>query len=550
MRQGLSRLPILSCSLARSLACSLSCSLLLGAVGLALPGGPASAQSLEPRDSVKEYAPPEYLRQPPTVPPQFSKQAPRPITLDEAIATALRNNLDIAIQRETVRQRDFLQSLALISFEPTLQLGVSRAKSKTPPTTSLDGRPGQVFPSTLDSWSLRLSEQLPTATRLTLDFANGRTDSTLGSAVAPLFFRSTLSFSVSQPILQGFSLNNHVQWAPVLRARFDSETAREAARLKAIATIKTTEDLYWNLVLSWKAYEVKRGAFALAEKQLTLTRRQIAAGLLAESESIRSESTLARNQVDMLTYEAAIEDAADRLRQQLNLPPAEWEQPLVPLDAPSFVPQAVAFSAAWERALASRPELKTLQIDRQRDSLALEVARNALLPSLSLSSSIAALGGDAQYVGALDQVAARSGWQWTVGLDFSWQPLGLAARAGVRSAQAGLRLDALQRELALTQIRLELRAALRSLSIAERKVYAAARSRDLAERSLEIEQRRFLNNISDNFKVAQLQGELELARQAELQALIDHEKARSELLRATGELLQARNLTFDLRHDS
>lgn len=498
----------------------------------------------------KDYVPPDYLRKPPTVPPQLSQKPPRQITIAEAIETALRKNLDIAIQREAVRQRDFAQSIALISFEPSLQLGISRNKSKQPPATSLDGRPGQVFPSTIDSWSVRISEQLPTATRLSLDFTNGRSDSSLGSAVAPLFYRSTLMVTVSQPLLQGFSLNNHVQWAPVLRARFDSEVARENARLQAITTIKATEDLYWNLVLSWKAYEVKRGAYALAEKQLELTRRQIAAGLLAEAESIRSESTLARNQVDLLTYEAAIEDASDRLRQQLNLPAAEWEQPLIPLDSPSFTPVAIPFGTVWERALAARPELKNLKTDLQRDALALEVARNGLLPSLNLTSSLAAIGGDKEYTAALDQVGSLSGWQWTVGLDFSWQPLGIAARGAVRSAQAGLRQDALQRELKLTQIRLELRLALRGLQIAERKVYAAAKSRDLAERSLEVEQRRFLNNISDNFKVAQVQGELELARQAELQALIDHEKARSDLLRATGELLEARNLTFELRQGS
>ena len=91
----------------------------------------------------------------------------------------------------------------------------------------------------------------------------------------------------------------------------------------------------------------ERGAYALAEKQLVLTRRQIDAGLLAESESIRSESTLARNQVDMLTYEAAIEDAADRLRQQLNLPPvlaeiADSRRGLVLIDPP-FEQQADEF---------------------------------------------------------------------------------------------------------------------------------------------------------------------------------------------------------------
>jgi outer membrane protein TolC len=110
-----------------------------------------------------------------------------------------------------------------------------------------------------------------------------------------------------------------------------------------------------------------------------------------------------------------------------------------------------------------------------------------------------------------------------------------------------LRTDVLGRAQLLTQIRYDLRAAKRNLDTAERQVYAAARSRDLAERSLEVEARKFLNGLSDNFKVALQQAALDSARLAELNALIAHEKARSSLLQATGELLEARQLRFEVR---
>ena len=63
-----------------------------------------------------------------------------------------------------------------------------------------------------------------------------------------------------------------------MQAEFDSESERETARLRAMMTVRATEDAYWNLVGSWRSYEVVLGAQRLAEQQLALTRRQIAAG--------------------------------------------------------------------------------------------------------------------------------------------------------------------------------------------------------------------------------------------------------------------------------
>ena len=77
------------------------------------------------------------------------------------------------------------------------------------------------------------------------------------------------------------------------------------------------------------------------------------------------------------------------------------------------------------------------------------------------------------------------------------------------------------------------------VGFAQRQLYASAKFRDLAERSLDVEQRRFLNGLSSNFLVAQ--------RQAELGSLIQHEKATSDLQLAMGDLLEARHLRFELR---
>jgi outer membrane protein TolC len=96
-------------------------------------------------------------------------------------------------------------------------------------------------------------------------------------------------------------------------------------------------------------------------------------------------------------------------------------------------------------------------------------------------------------------------------------------------------------------VRAQIREAMRAIQTAERQLHASAKFRDLAERSLDVEQRRFINSLSSNFLVAQRQAELAQARLAELEALIQHERASSDLQLATGELLEAHHLRFDLR---
>ena len=507
----------------------------------------AVANAQQAADASAGYVPPEYIRNPPILPPHLRSRGPRSIALREATQLVLQRNLGLAFAREDVRIADAVSAGSLGRFEPTLQLSLGRDKSQSPPQTAQEGQEGQVLLNTRDAWGGRVFSVLPSGTQLSLDWSNVRTDSTLGAAVAPRLFRSTLMFAVTQPILRGFSFSAQVQLAPVLKAQFDSEAARQSARLRAMATLKSTEDAYWTLVERWKIYEVNRGTADLAEKQLQLTRRRIDAGVQPESELISAESTLAQRQLAVVVSESQIEEAADALRQLLNMPAGEWEQPLVPLDAPSFVPLSVPFASAMERALLSRPELKQVELDLRKTNVDLAVARNARLPQLNLGSSIGLVGQDVDYLQALDQLGGRSNWQWHVGMDFSWEPLGVATRAEIRRQQSVLREKGINRDQMLITIRLDVRAALRAIDTAQRQLIASARYRELAERSLDVEARRFMNGLSENLKVAQRQDYVAQARLAEVSALIQYEKARTFLQTAMGEILEARQLHFEVR---
>jgi outer membrane protein len=494
------------------------------------------------------YVPPEYIRKPPTLPAHLAGQKPRHLSLAEAIETALRRNLAVALERERLREADAGERLAWAGlFEPVLAGSAGRTESRSPPLTLQEGQVGQVLTSTRDGWDLSLTQRVITGAQLRLDFQNSRTESTLGTAVAPEIYRAGLSLGLSQPLLRDFSFSGRIQRAPVLRAEFASEAAQQEARLRAMLTVKATEDAYWGLVESWKTYEVNQGAHRLAEEQLELTRRQIGAGVLPESDLIGVEGTLAQRQLAVVRSEAQIERAADLLRVLLNLPVGEWSAPLLPVDAPDFAHVEVAFDEALTRAQNLRPELGRVRIDLRRIALELEVARNSRLPRLDLQAAVGSVGQDERHRAALEQVGRRNGQQWNLGVAFAWAPLQSAARAELARLDSALRQNELGREQILVGVRAQIREAMRAIATAERQLHASAKFRDLAERSLGVEQRRFLNGLSSNFFVAQRQAELAQARLAELEALIQHERASSDLQLATGELLETRRLKFEVR---
>jgi outer membrane protein len=513
----------------------------------AAPAQPAAPVAAAAAAAAVPYVPPDYIRKPVVLPPSLQEgRRARRMSLGQAIETALRRNLELALQQERVTEVATARDLARAAFEPVILASASRSFSKSPPSTSTEGQANQAVESTQDAWSLSILERLPTGTELRVDSNNGRARSGFQNALAPELFRSSLSLSLSQPLLRDFSFDLRIQRAPILRAEFASAQAREEARLRAMLAVKATEDAYWTLVQSCKGYEVNVVAQDLAQKQLELTRRQIAAGVLPDSDVIGVEGTVAQRELGVVRAEAQIDRAADQLRALLNLPAGEWVDPILPVDAPTFAHVEVPFATAVERAMASRPELKEVALDLRRIALDLDVAKNSRLPRFDLRGGVGTLGQDPAYRQAIDDTLGAQGVQWSVGVGLSWAPMGGAARAERRRLESALRQNGLGREQLLVGLRSQIREALRSIDTAERQLHASARFRDLAERNLDVEQRRFLNGLSTNFLVAQRQSELAQARLAELDALIAHEKATSDLQLATGELLETRHLRFDV----
>lgn len=494
------------------------------------------------------YEEPEFIREPPRLPEGVDPASARRLSLADAIALAVKANLGIVLVKQQVQIAETGIAQSLGAFEPTLNASYSHQDEDFPAGgLQSSSQFGSLTESTSDRWLAGYAQRLRLGTQIALQWTNDRTKSRFDSGLLfPPLYRSELSLQLTQPLLRGFAFRWEVPNADVLRAEVASDRAKQDYKASLIATVRDTENAYWDLVQALESYQVQQGSLKLAQEQLGLTGRQIEAGVLPPSDLINAEGTLAQRQLGLVQAESSVAQSADQLRHLLNLPREAWGAPLLPLDPPEFDQLRVSYESALDQALQNRPELARLRLDLKRAALDLRVASSDKLPQLDASVSYGLVGQRPGYSDTVGQLFSADARAWSAILNFSWTPFNQTARAKAESLRLSEQSLHTLQDQALLDLRLELRTAIRGLETADRSVRAAAKFRALAERSLDAEQRKFLNGTSNNFFVAQRQDDLSRARLAELSALIQHRKAATALRAAMGVLLEHRHVQLEV----
>jgi outer membrane protein TolC len=501
-------------------------------------------------DADPPYVPPPFLTSPPALPPGSGDQVLR-LDLAGAIALAMQHNLGIAVQRSQIKLARLGVAHAIWgAYEPVLGLSYGHSGAAQPPTTLQAGQPGSLISQSSDSWSAGVSQRLPTGGSVSATVAGSRTASSSGTAVEPLNFAPTATLQLSQPLLRGFSTDLAIPQMAILTARISSEKARHDFEASAAAVVQLTEINYWKVVAVLYGYGVAVKSQQLAEDTAALLRRQVAAGLAPRAELPGTEATQAQRQLDVLAAAAALDQAWDELRTVINLPRDQWTIPILPTERPRFEPgELPSAEVALDTAIHHRPELARADLDLDLSQLQLREAENARLPTLNLDASASSYGQGSTLGRALGQLTGRGATGWSVGLSFSWAPLGRAGKTTVELQRVQRQVQITSKEQLVQTIWNDVRRALRDQRAAALRVIQASKSRTLTGQSLEIENRKYLSGTSSNAAIAKLQNDLASAELAELGALLNHAQAQAQLLLATGQLLDQRHVKIEVAEE-
>ena len=131
-------------------------------------------------------------------------------------------------------------------------------------------------------------------TNLSVGFNNNRSTTNSFFASRSPLINSNFRATVSQHLLQGFGFAPNSRFIRI--AKNNRELSDVAFRLQIITTIDQIENMYWDLVYAYENLRVKEESLAFSEKTFSDTKKQVEIGSLAPIESVRAQSTVAADQ--------------------------------------------------------------------------------------------------------------------------------------------------------------------------------------------------------------------------------------------------------------
>lgn len=472
------------------------------------------------------------------------------LSLAQAIELALRNALDLDVASLRYAQSGFSIGGAEGLFDPSLTASVDANGNETPPTRSF-----QALKSETQSFNLGIGGLTKIGTEYSVGFGGRRSDSPTTTTVPGYVeinptFSSGLTATVTQPLLRGFGKEVNT------RLVVQSSLARDVSAWSFVASVQQAvqlvENAYWDLVYALANLEAKKEALERAKDFNRITKIKIDVGALAPIEIVQTEVTIAQREQEIILAEGQIGDAQDRLKRLLNVTDlAAWSRPIVPTDRPSEEKVEIDVDAGIRTALETRPEVKQAVLDIESKKVGVAFNRDSLRPRLDAKGSYGLSGvgfnNDAiregsSYSDAFEQIAKADYPNWSVGLSFAL-PLGnRTARANAAIAATDLELARTNLALLKQNLGLEVRTAARNVDTARRSVAAARKARELAERNLDAERKKFDNGMTTSFTVAQVQNDLTTARSNELLAIAGYLKSMVSWHKAVGDLLPVKNV--------
>ncbi len=475
----------------------------------------------------------------PSTQPATQPAAEVTITLDEVRQMALQNNLQLKVDllSPTIAQTQVSEEQA--RYESLFTTNTNYQVTDTPTSTRLTGSQGknlQITPGVV--------VPLQTGGTLRFDLPMSRSETNNSFATLNPAYTSDFEASISHPLLRGAGLAVNAQGIRV--AFYNYQITQAQTKLSVITVLAAAERVYWRLYAARLELEVRRKEYDLAVAQLERARRQVQFGAAAEVEVVRAESGVADTIETIITAENALRDRQREMKRIINQPGLEMGTPtiLLPGTLPRPVPYEVDPQKLVQVALDQRMEMLEQQILIAEATSNVAVARNDLLPLLTLDYTYGVNGLGPSWDDSFGMVADKDFEDHRVGFQLE-VPLGnQAARSRLRRALASRLQQLATREQRAVAIQQEVYNAVDQLEANWQRILAAQKRTILAARVLDAEIRQFSQQLRTSTDVLQAQTNLADAQLAEINALTEYQISQVDIAFATGMLLGASHVSW------
>jgi outer membrane protein TolC len=458
----------------------------------------------------------------------------------------------------------------ITSFDPTITGTLQMDRDYVLSSSALSGR--AITNNNTGTADFAYQQGFHTGTNLSLGFNNSHltTDNPL-SALSPTV-SSALQFRVTQELLQGFGFLPNTRFIRI--AKNNREISDFAFRLQVITTVDQIENLYWNLVYAAENVRVQQEALAFAQKTLSDNEKAVQVGTLPPIQVVSARSTVASNQQALTVAQTNLELQELLMKNALsrNLHDPALAGAVVVATSTMQLPAQepiIPTEDLINDGLQHRAELAESRIDLTSRDINIKAVRNAMLPSLNLYAYYggSGLGGDLNsganfcgpttsgvcisrnriparflagpvgYSDTLSQLVNSTAPDRGMGVSLTIPLLNRTAQANQLRAELEFRQAQVRLQQLENQIRIEVRNAQFDVQQNRASVDAAQAAVTLARQTLDAEQKKLEAGVSNPTAVLQMEASLTTTESTLVSAMAAYAKARVELDRATGLLL-------------
>jgi outer membrane protein len=358
-------------------------------------------------------------------------------------------------------------------------------------------------------------------------------------------YTSNLQAGFSLPLLRGAGVYYNTQQIRI--AFYEYQATQAATKLEVIRVLADVDRAYWRLYAARQELLVRKKQHELSLMQLERARRQVNAQVSAEVEITRAESGVADTIEQIITSENAVRDRQRELKRILNQPDlgVDTQTIVIPVTLPNATEYKLDSARLIQFALRDRMELLETELRIAEDTSSVRIARNDLLPLVTLQYQYQQNGLGRTIGDAFTLLERNHFADHFVGVHLE-VPIGNeAARSRLRSALARRLQQLATKEQRSVQIIQEVLNATDSLDLTWQRIVAAQKRVVLNARLVEAETRQFDLGLRTSTEVLDAQTKLADARSSEIAALTEYQIAQVDIAFATGNVLGATRVSWE-----
>jgi outer membrane protein len=273
----------------------------------------------------------------------------------------------------------------ITAFDPLITSTIQLDKNDTISSSVFSPAPGGIIGQNTYTANFAYTQGLQWGTTLTAGFNNTHlTTNSTASLLTPQL-GSNFQFKVTQNLLQGFGSLPNMRFIRI--AKNNREISDVAFRLQIITTVDQIENMYWDLVYAYENVRVQQESLTYAQKALEDSKRQAQVGTAPPIQVVSSQSTVATDQQNLIVAQNNLQLQQLLMKNALSRSiedPVLAEADVIPtsiMQLPQEEP-VIPIQDMINDAMHHRAELVESRIDLQSRDLNTKAVRNAMLPTL------------------------------------------------------------------------------------------------------------------------------------------------------------------------